>query len=372
MTAARSPAEVCAPGEFLREELDSRGWTQVELAEILDRPPRLISELVSGKRAITPETAVGLAAAFSTSAELWMKLEAAYQLSKTSLETSVVRRRAKLYGKFPVKEMIRRGWIADSDDVDTLEDNFLQFFGMQSLEDHPTFKHAAKKQEYDSAPMALQLAWLNRAEHVARSLDVGSFSAKSLKAAIGQLQTCLQRTEDVKRAPSILAAAGVRFVVVEYLPSAKLDGACFWINRGRSPVIALSLRLDRLDNFWHTLFHEIDHIANGEGKETPIIDVVETEERSERSVPAEEKRANISAANYCIEQATLDAWISTASRPSSKKCIMAFADQIQVHPALVVGQLQHRRVIPYSYHRDLLHKVRTLVIEAAVTDGYSY
>lgn len=64
---ARVPAEVFPPGEFLREELEARSWTQQELADLLDRPPRLISELIAGKPAITPETAKGLGEAFCTS-----------------------------------------------------------------------------------------------------------------------------------------------------------------------------------------------------------------------------------------------------------------------------------------------------------------
>ena len=51
---ARMPAEGFPPGEFLREELEAREWSQQELADILDRPARLVSELISGKRAITP------------------------------------------------------------------------------------------------------------------------------------------------------------------------------------------------------------------------------------------------------------------------------------------------------------------------------
>ena len=80
---SRVPAEVFAPGEYLREELEARGWSQQELADILDRPPRLVNELIAGKRAITPETARGLSDAFGTSAEYWMNLESQYQLSQS-------------------------------------------------------------------------------------------------------------------------------------------------------------------------------------------------------------------------------------------------------------------------------------------------
>ena len=79
---ARVPAEVFPPGEFLREELEARAWSQQELADILNQPVRLVSELIYGERAVTPEIAVGLAEAFGTSAEYWMTLEGQYHLSR--------------------------------------------------------------------------------------------------------------------------------------------------------------------------------------------------------------------------------------------------------------------------------------------------
>jgi len=368
---ARMSAQVFPPGDVLKEELDRRGWTQVELSEILDRPPRLISEIVSGKRAITPETAKGLAAAFSTTPEFWMNLETSYRLSKASFDASnVVARRARLYGKFPVKEMLRRKWVADSDKLDVLEKNFCTFFSISSLDEVPSFQHAAKKTEYKEESL-LQLAWLNRAEQVAKTVRVSQFSVSKLKKAIEELRGCLAGVDSVKRVPAILAKAGVRLVVVEYLPGAKLDGACFWLDNGTFPVIALSLRLDRLDNFWHTLFHEIDHIVNGEGKDWPIVDVIENvRSAANNMIPKEERRANIAAANYCIPSKTLDEWLARTSRASSRKNIVSFAKQLKIHPALVVGQLQHRGIIPYSFHRVLLEKVRSLVIESVITDGF--
>jgi HTH-type transcriptional regulator / antitoxin HigA len=366
----RTPAQVLSPGEFLRQELECRGWSQVELAEILARPPRLISEIVAGKRAITPETAKGLEAALGTSAELWLNLEAGYRLSKTRVETSVVSRRAKLYGTFPVKEVIRRGWVRNASDLGVLEANFCRFFGIASVDDIPTFGHAAKKTRYDSTSIGLQLAWLTRARQIAAQIEARPFNVSALKSAINGLKACLKKTEDVTKASTLLLNAGIRLVVVEYLPSAKLDGACFWINNGRSPVIALSLRLDRIDNFWHTLFHEIDHVLHGEGKKVPIVDLFDSDESRRSTLPAIEQRANKHAANYCIDEKVLQEWIAHTPRVSSRASILAFAEQVGVHAALVVGQLQHHGAIPYSFHRDLLEKVRPLVVGSTPTDGY--
>ncbi len=76
----RIPAEVLAPGEFLREELETRGWTQADLAERMGRPLRSINEIINGKKAVTAETAIGLGHAFGTSAEYWLNLEMSYRL----------------------------------------------------------------------------------------------------------------------------------------------------------------------------------------------------------------------------------------------------------------------------------------------------
>ena len=90
--ANRTPAEVFPPGDFIAEELEARGWSQIEFADILGRPARLVSELIAGKRAITPETARGLGAAFGTGPEFWMNLERDYQLSRAVHDDMAVQR----------------------------------------------------------------------------------------------------------------------------------------------------------------------------------------------------------------------------------------------------------------------------------------
>src|SRR5258705_9057708 len=90
VTMARKPAEVFPPGEYIKDELDARAWSQAEFAEILGRPPRVVSELINGKRTITPETAKEIAAAFGSTPELWMNLESAYRLSKTKNDEGAV------------------------------------------------------------------------------------------------------------------------------------------------------------------------------------------------------------------------------------------------------------------------------------------
>ncbi len=96
---------VQSPGSFVAAELERRGWSQRELAEIIGRPYQLVNEIVKGKRAITIDTAVALGAAFGENPEAWMQREAAYQLAQSSVNTDDVHRRAHLYNLAPIKEM---------------------------------------------------------------------------------------------------------------------------------------------------------------------------------------------------------------------------------------------------------------------------
>lgn len=363
---ARIPAEVFAPGEILAEELEAHGWSQTELSEILARPPRLINEIIAGKRAITPETAKGLAAAFGTSPQFWMNLETSYQLSKAQIAEKEVSRRAKLYGTFPVKELLKRGWIEISENIDVLEQRFLDFFGMKSMDDKPKFAYAARATVYEGASI-VKLAWLNRAKQVAKTVRVRKFSAKALRDAIPALRACMEYTDEIKNVPTILAEAGVRLVIVEHLPGSKMDGACFWIDG--SPVIALSLRFDRVDNFWFNLFHEIDHVLHDEGKDDPIY---ETIEQDAEGLPEIEIRANNAAADYCIPTAEMDNFIARHRPLFSKQAIIGFARRLNVHPGVVVGQLHPagRKMIPYSFHREMLEKIKPVVIATILTDGF--
>lgn len=78
----RPVAQVFPPGDFIREELETRGWTQGELARIIGRPVQAVNAIVNGKKQITPETAVALGVAFDTGAEFWLDLEINYRLAQ--------------------------------------------------------------------------------------------------------------------------------------------------------------------------------------------------------------------------------------------------------------------------------------------------
>ena len=69
------------PGEYLRDELEARGWTQTYLAKLIGRPLQVVNEIVHGKKGISAQTAVDLAGALGTSAEVWLNLDSRWRLA---------------------------------------------------------------------------------------------------------------------------------------------------------------------------------------------------------------------------------------------------------------------------------------------------
>ena len=364
----RMPAEVFPPGEFLREELEERKWSQQELADILDRPPRLISELIAGKRAITPETARGLADAFGTSPEYWMNLESQYQLSKVKRPSENVARKARLYDKFPVREMLRRGWIRASENIDVLEQRFCDFFSIPDLSVNPELCHSAKKTHATMSVSPLQLAWLFRVKAMAKQQVVPVYSRAKLLEALKKLKTLTLSPEEVRHVPRILAETGVRLVFVEPMAGSKIDGACFWLENNK-PIIGMTLRFDRIDNFWFVLRHEIEHILREDGKVDRQV-VIDTDVGdNETDLPESERLANAAGAEFCVPSAELENFIARVQPYFSEEKVLRFAQRINVHPGLVVGQLQ-RKLGRHDFLRKYQVKVRALVLPSADTDGW--
>lgn len=364
----RVPAEVFPPGEFLREELEARDWSQQELADILDRPPRLISELIAGKRAITPETARGLAQAFGTSAEYWMNLESQYQLSKIKVADDHVARKARLYSRFPVREMLRRSWVRSSENIDVLEQRFCEFFGIPNIDAQPVLSHNAKKTHATMDVTPLQQAWIFRVRAMASQQTVPAYSPKKLLAAIEKLKELLLAPEESRHVPRILAEAGVRLVLVEPIAGLKMDGVCFWLSDNK-PVIGMALRFDRIDNFWFVLRHEIEHVLREDGKaeDTPIIDTEIGDDAA--GLPECEIRANEAGADFCVPKDQLDNFIARVQPYFSEQKVVLFAQRINVHPGLVVGQLQ-RKLGRHDFLRKHQVKIRAHVLPSADVDGW--
>lgn len=364
--------ETFAPGEYIREELDARGWSQLDLADILGRPPQAVNEIINGKRSITPDTARALGEAFGTSAQLWMNLESAYQLARLDAPEGGVQRKAKLYQFAPVSELQKRGWIEKTSNLDVLEAQVLNFYSIKRLDEPIQFLHAARKSTDCGSLSIAQRAWLCRVKRMAKAVRVqGTFGVGKTQAMLRELSALKAEPEETRHISKVLASYGVRFLVLEHLASSKIDGVCLWLNR-KEPVIAVSLRYDRIDWFWHTLMHECKHLINGDGLEAPTLDtqLVGSDAQPQSEKNPTEADADRFAASFLIDPAEMASFISRVHPLYSRTKIVGFAKRIGVHPGIVVGQLQHQGRIPYSHSRNMLAPVKEFVIGSTLTDGW--
>lgn len=351
---------------MLRELLKKRGWTQEELALVTGRSTRSINDIVRGKASITPDAAASFAAAFGNTPEEWMHADVAYRLSFVEVDTAEIGRRAKVFASAPIREMQRRGWITETDELAQIESELRDFFGAAE-----TPFSVATRRGADLANLTLEEnAWIFRARQLASTLLITSpFSEARLPKAKVELRRLAAHPKEGKYIPSVLADFGIRFVVVEPFAGTRIDGAAFWDDIG--PVIAVSIRQDRVDGFWFTLMHEFSHIAHGDPLSVdtemvdPVFGVVVKLARDEA-----EGRADAEAASSLIPSKEIDSFINRVSPLYSRDRIIQFANRIRIHPGIIVGQLQYRKEIGYSAQRDLLSKIRDNVIATALTDGW--
>jgi HTH-type transcriptional regulator/antitoxin HigA len=373
--SSKTPAQVLPPGEFIREELEARDWSQVELAQILGKPTQAVNEVLLGKRGITPDMALALAEAFGTSAELWMNLETSYRLSLSRGTDSQIAKRAKLYSFAPVNEMQKRGWIPKGTDSSSVERAILSFFEVESLDAQPHFAAAARKATSYAETTPSQMAWLYRAKHLAELVEVtATYSKELLRNSLARIRALAADPQELRHLPKTLADAGIRLVVIEHLPKTKIDGAAFWLDAD-SPVIALSCRYDRVDSIWHTVTHELAHIWNEDGRDGTVqIDssIVGADRVPSSERPASERKIDEMACSLLVPPDELNSFIRRVRPMYSKVRIIQFANKIGIHPGIVVGQLQHREEIGYQHSREMLVKVREILTATALTDGWGY
>lgn len=355
------PARVPPPGRILMRELEARGWTQKDLAEITGRPIQTINEIIQAKKQITPETALELAEAFSTSAEFWINLEANYRLhlAKKEGQGRDIARKSQLYSLAPISELIKRGWIQAADSIEELERSVCNFFGIESIDESPKLAINFRcSQDRDPEAIA-QLAWAKQVENLAKQQTVAPFERKRLQSAIPKILSFAENPEDVQYISDLLLSLGVHFVIVPHLSKTYLDGAAFYL--GNHPVIALTLRYDRIDSFWFTLMHELGHIVAGH--QGSYLD-----DLGNLALNDEEAEANQLAANWLIDPIALQGFVVKHQPRFSRKAIEQFAQSQKRHSGIILGRLHNDQLVPHKNLRALLVKVSPLLKVAKIMD----
>ncbi|MDX1952547.1 MAG: helix-turn-helix domain-containing protein [Verrucomicrobiota bacterium] len=370
------PTEFKTPGQLIQALLDERGWSKRVLAVVLGASETGINKIINGKQPLTADMALSLKDVFGIPAERFLELQKHLELEQAKLfamEDSGLAVRAKLFGAIPVDEIIKRGWmpgVADIRDFQRVETGLMKFFKASSLDQIEVFPHSAKKTNVSEPATPIQIAWLYRVKEIASEMLVPRYSPSAVMAAIPKLRELLVSHAAIRKVPRILQDCGVRYVIVEKLPGAKIDGVCFWLD-DQSPVIGMSIQYDRIDNFWFVLRHELEHVIQGHGKNAMMIDADLHGEGAGtgESIAEEEKVANAAASDFCTPKKSIESFIARKAPLFKERDLIGFANTLAIHPGVVVGQLQ-RKTGHYELFRSHLVKVRSIIATEAMIDGW--
>ena len=263
----------------------------------------------------------------------------------TPLEDHIDEIRALAVG---APELVRRGFIRkDVEPVERLRD--LLAFKVASPDAWgqvwaaPTAYRQSQAFDVDYGALA---AWLRIGEIRSEKSDLPPFDRAAFRDALPRIRA-LTTLEDpaqwLPRLEGICAAAGVALVIEPEIVGARINGAVRWLPSGR-PLIQQSLRHRWADIFWFTFFHESGHVLLHDRKRFTIVDGSGSD--ADNSM---EREADDFAGRILLPR-TFDARLATTR---SRAQVLALAAEAGVHPGIVVGRLQHDKVIPYRYLNGL-------------------
>lgn len=242
------------------------------------------------------------------------------------------------FDSLPKAALVQRGWINSKNDMASLTDFFKE-------------THAAREgalfRRSDTASAALSSLWLSQirsfagVQIIANSVPEFNGLDKSDLKALARMSVDV---DVIKRLPEILREKGIVLIYHRALQRTKVDGAVFKLASG-NPVIGMSLRFSRLDNFWFTLLHELSHVnLHMDVLDNPILDDLDVDSDSEIEI----------AANRLAKSSFVDRAVWRNCPPKYDKgyeAIEQFANDIHIHKSIVAGMLRKEDGDYASYSR---------------------
>lgn len=325
------------PVEAIKFRMDQLGLTQKDMVPYFGTKSK-VSEVLNGKRPITLAMMRALHKNLGISAEVLLK-EPGAEFPDGMLEMD--------WQKFPVVEMAKRCWLPKvrnhKEKAEELMRGMIEEAG--GLEAVPmTFLRQGKGGRYNSKmdPNALT-AWCLRVLALARRHPLkNTFVGGSIKQRTLKEVARLSYFENGPQlAREFLEKQGIHLIVVPHLPKTYLDGAAMLMPDG-TPVIGLTLRHDRVDNFWFTLLHELAHVARHLNKtERIIVDDLDLRRHDASGEDKVEKEADEMAREGLIPG---KAWEKSAIKGlSGAEEVTALAEQLKIHPAILAGRIQYEQ-----------------------------
>jgi len=345
------------PGDTIQEHIDFIGMSQAELAERMGRPKEKINDLIKGRELITMPTAFQLEKVLGIPAGFWLNSEKSYRKElyelqqQEELEKEMVWMRA-----FPVNDMRKYGWLPDIKEKHILVDSLLKFFCVASADE---WKRIYIDEEvsvafrvslaHTKSPHAIS-AWLRKGEIQAKEIDMAEFDKKKFKEKMAEIKELAFSMPDdfANQLQIICAQCGVAVVFTRNLPKAPISGASRWFHN--KPIVQLSGRFKTNDHFWFTFFHEAAHIIL-HGKKDIFLENVEGTKIDQEK----EEEANAFAAKILLTEGELQKIIDAA--PFTEEVIYEFAEKFRTPAGVIIGRLQHLKLIPFHMGNGLRQKI---------------
>jgi HTH-type transcriptional regulator / antitoxin HigA len=344
------PDFLVLPGEVLEDYLDSYGMTQAELADRTGMAKKTVNEIIKGKAAITPDSALKFERVFRRPASFWNSLERQFQEDQVRLaEKERLSVHLEWLKRIPVRTMAKYEWIKHfADPFEQLEE-ILHFFGIASPDQWKKVWKGhqvayRQTQRFEACAEAVS-AWLRQGEIEAQKITCGPFDKKGFQEALDQIRSLTQEVDPKVFCPKLIemcSKVGVAVIFVRELPKTGVSGATRWI--GDKAIIQLSLRYKCNDQLWFTFFHEAGHIVK-HGKKEIFIE-------GNGMDGEKEAEANRFSCDKLINPLDIKRFLSYWDR-RSLSVIPQFASEIGVAPGIVVGRLQHDGLLRIPYGNKL-------------------
>lgn len=353
MTNQYRPDYAVAPGDVLDERIKAQGISQAELARRCGHSAKLISEIINGKAPLKPAVALQFEKVLNVDASIWLNIETDYRLFiAREAEAREAENATEWLKQFPVKELVKRGiFHKPESDVEAMS-HVLSFFGIGSVKAwklkyesaNVVYRHS---ESFESDQVALA-TWLRLGELAAEQQECADYDEIRFKRALKEIRGLTRSPiEDaLEQAQHLCNQSGVALTLVKPLPKTALSGAAWWLSPQKT-VIQLSARHKTDDHLWFSLLHEAAHILL-HSRKTIFMDSANGDSTG---IEAE---ANDWASNMLIPRSSWKRFIATF--PFDKASIQSFAEEQGIAPGIVVGMLQHERLIPWSHMNGL--KVR--------------
>ncbi len=341
-----------SPGEILEETLDGRGIQKKDFADRCGLSAKHIHQIIGGEASVTPGTAILFERVLGIDSQIWNNLEANYRSFKAR-ETAKQEAESlfKWSKKFPVKELVNRGFIEQPKNKSHAVEYLLSFFGVASIEAWNS-KYGSMAVSYRHSPSfdseKEHLAtWLRIGELLAQRINTKPYDRLRFKQVLSEIRSLTGRDpgEFEPKIKELCRQAGVAIIFVREFSKTHVSAATRWLGQEKA-LIQLSLRYKTNDHFWFSLFHEGAHILL-HGKKSVFID--NSSDKSEAEVQADNFAANILIPPQRYRQFTGGGVFNGGS-------ISSFAESIGISPGIVVGRLQYDKKMGFDQFNHL--KVR--------------